>query len=264
VAAIPREELASLAVSTLHAIFEHGVRLGMIDVNPARGVRKIAEQRRDRRLSEQEIVRLGLALSELEAAGECPTGVAAIRFLALTGFRRMEALALETEWLDPTLLCVRFPDTKSGKQTRMIGRAAARLAKALCSRTTTRYLFPADLGEGHFIGAPRVLARVTARARLENVTIHTLRHTFASIGGELGFSELTLAGLLGHASRGVTQRYVHLDEALIVAADRISERIAILLGQGMLRAESSVRRILPRGVPTETQSKRNVAQRLVF
>ena len=54
----------------------------------------------------------------------------------------------------------------------------------------------------------RVLDRVCAMAKLEDVTPHTLRHTFASVAAELGFSELTIAALLGHAARGVTQRYI--------------------------------------------------------
>ena len=45
----------------------------------------------------------------------------------------------------------------------------------------------------------------------------------------MGFTEMTIAALLGHAARGVTQRYVHLDAALVVAADKISGRIAALL-----------------------------------
>jgi hypothetical protein len=87
-------------------------------------------------------------------------------------------------------------------------------------------VFPADVGDGHFIGVVRVLDRVCAKAKLAGVTPHVLRHTFASIAGDLGFSELTIAGLLGHSSRGVTQRYVHLDAALAVAADRVSAEIA--------------------------------------
>jgi hypothetical protein len=40
---------------------------------------------------------------------------------------------------------------------------------------------------------------------------------------------LTIAGLLGHSSRGITQRYVHLDSALIIAADQVSVEMAGLL-----------------------------------
>ena len=82
------------------------------------------------------------------------------------------------------------------------------------------------------------MQRLIRNAGFSEISLHTLRHTFASIGGELGFSELTLAGLLGHASRGVTQRYIHLDEALVVAADRISERIANLLETGRREARN--------------------------
>ena len=66
-------------------------------------------------------------------------------------------------------------------------------------------------------------------ARIEGITPHTLRHTFASVAGDLGFSELTIAALLGHAPRGVTQGYVHIDEALKLAATRTCEEIAGLL-----------------------------------
>ena len=93
------------------------------------------------------------------------------------------------------------------------------------------YVFPADVGDGHFIDVVRVLAMVCAKAKLADVTPHVLRHTFASIAGDLGFSELTIAELLGHTSRGVTQRYIHLDAALAVAVDRVSDEIAKLLDQ---------------------------------
>ena len=68
-----------------------------------------------------------------------------------------------------------------------------------------------------------------ARAKLDDVTPHTLRHTFASVSGDLDFSELTIAGMLVHSTRGVTQRYVHLDKALIVAAGEVAAAIAQLL-----------------------------------
>ena len=71
-----------------------------------------------------------------------------------------------------------------------------------------------------------MLARVCKRAGLKGVTPHGLRHTFASVAAELGFSELTIAGLLGHSAGSVTAGYVHLDSALLTAADRVSAVIA--------------------------------------
>ncbi|MFG1352672.1 tyrosine-type recombinase/integrase [Xanthobacter autotrophicus] len=78
-------------------------------------------------------------------------------------------------------------------------------------------------------------------ARLEDVTPHTLRHTFASVAGDLGFSELTIAALLGHAARGVTQRYIHIDEALRLAADRVADEMADIL-DGKAMAARTARR----------------------
>ena len=175
-------------------------------------------------------------MSQMETGGEIQTGFTVIKFILLTGLRRMEAPTLESTWLDASLRCIHFPDTKAGKQTRIIGKAAASLILSFRNRNESPFIFPAQFGEGHFVGAPRVLGGIAKKAGLSGVTLHTLRQTFASIGGELGFSELTLAGLLGHASRSVTQRYVHLDEALVVAANRISERIALLIYSGRREA----------------------------
>ena len=122
-----------------------------------------------------------------------------------------------------------FPIRKAALRIRVLGRAAISCLDSVPRREGSPYLFPADWGDGHFIGVVRVLHRVCVTAKLKNVTPHVLRHTFASVAGDLGFSELTIAGLLGHSARGVTQGYVHLDTALVVAANRVSARIAELL-----------------------------------
>jgi len=227
-AATGGEGVAARTISTLHAIFEHAVRLGQIEANPAKGVRKLASMPRERRLSRSEIERLGKTMRTAAEEGEHPTGLAAIRFLLLTGFRRMEALGLERAWLDEEEGAIRFPDTKSGAQTRVIGQAAVELLLDQ-PKTKSPFFFPADWGDGHFVGVVRVLDRVCEKARLADVTPHTLRHTFASLAGDLGFSELTIAALLGHSARGVTQRYIHIDEALRMTADRVAGEMADLL-----------------------------------
>ena len=49
------EGVAARTMSTLHSVFEHPLRLGRIDRNPAKGVRKLACPPRDRRLSRLKI-----------------------------------------------------------------------------------------------------------------------------------------------------------------------------------------------------------------
>ena len=223
--------VAVRVVTVLHSIFEHAIRMDLVDSNPVRGIRKPAYQVKDRRLSEAEIIQLGRTMANMAKEGESPTGILAIKFLLLTGFRRNEALALRTSWIGRSGGFIQFPDTKSGRQVRIIGQAATSLIHSKFSRKDDCYVFPADFGGGHFIGLPRVLGRITLRAGISGITLHTLRHTFASMAAEMGFTELTIAGLLGHASRGVTQRYIHIDEALVLAADKVSTRMRQLLDQ---------------------------------
>ena len=65
---------------------------------------------------------------------------------------------------------------------------------------------------------------------LADVTPHVLRHSFASIANDLGFTEVTIAALLGHAKGTEMGKYIHtLDTALIMAADTISGYIQGLL-----------------------------------
>lgn len=224
--------VAGRAISTLRSLLNHARRLGIIEQSPANGVRVIASNRLKRRLSAGEVRHLGKIMKQMEREGEHPTGLAAIRVMLLTGFRRMEVLAMRKEWIEPDQNCVAFPDTKSGAQVRAAGDAAIIELMSQGQRSMSPYVFPADWGDGHFIGVVRVLERVCACAGLENVTPHVLRHTFASIAASLGFSELTISGLLGHGPRGVTQRYVHLDAALVIAADQVSAEIARLLDGG--------------------------------
>jgi integrase len=215
----------------LHAVFEQAKRRKKIGLNPADGVRKMAGGRRKRRLSEAELEAFGRAMREASAHGENTTGLATIRALLLTGFRRMEVLGMRREWLDERERAAHFPDTKSDEQVRPVGRAALKTLLSVPGRPGCPYVFPSDLEDsaGHFVGVVKVLERIAGRAGLKDVSPHVLRHTFSSVAGDLGFSKLTIAGLLGHAAKGDTKSYVHLDRALLVAADRVSETIAAAL-----------------------------------
>jgi integrase len=216
---------AARTLGMLRTILEHAVRHRLIETNPARGARKFAYKRRTTRLTLQQVRQLGQALREAAAANVNATGLAAIRLLMLSGLRRGEALGLRAGWLIDN--GISFPDTKTGAQMRPIGRAAMELFRARAKDADAgEWLFPGDRGEGHFAGLATVLERVCKLAGLTGVTPHMLRHSYASIAGELGYSELTIAGLLGHAAGSVTAAYVHLDQALVSAADRVAGVIA--------------------------------------
>lgn len=223
--------VAGRTLGMLGGVFELGRTLKLRPDNPVREVRKPPDQKRTRFLSRDEIARLGKVMRECEKSGESATALAAIRLLLLTGLRRVEGLGLRHEWVDSRGRCIRFPDTKTGPQLRPIGNAAVRLIEARQPKNPdSTWVFPAARGVGHWVGLPKALARVCRRAGLKRVSAHVLRHTFASVAAEMGFSELTIAGLLGHRLHGITVRYSHLpDAALISAADRVAAEIAATL-----------------------------------
>jgi len=124
---------------------------------------------------------------------------------------------------------VHFPDTKTDGQFRPIGRVAANLLLAQPKKRDLLFFFGSDFVDRPYSGVPETLKALCTIARLDGVTPHVLRHTFGSVAGDMGFSELTIKALLGHGSRGSTQNYVHIDEAMRLAVERVSAKIANLL-----------------------------------
>ena len=222
--------VAVRTVSMLGTILEYARRQGLVTQNVARGVQMYPVGKRTRFLSYEEIAELGKAMTVAAECGENKTALAAISALALTGCRRQEILDLPWDWLDGQRKCIRFADTKTGAQLRPIGEAAVAHLLAQPKLETCDWVFPASNGEGSFVGAPRIFQRICTAAKIEGVSLHTLRHTFASVAADLGYSELTIAGLLGHRGSSVTARYAHVpDRALIAAADHVAGNIALAL-----------------------------------
>lgn len=115
-------------------------------------------------------------------------------------------------------------------ELRAIGKLAVDLLIGLPRPHGSPWAFPASRGDGHHIGIPGLLKQVCAVAELEGITVHVLRHSFAATAAGMGFSELTIAGLLGHKMAGVTARYAHMpDSALVAAANAVAERICQFL-----------------------------------
>ncbi len=99
--------VASRTIGMLGTILQYALRRKIIATNPARGAKRHADGRADRALSLEEIATLGAAMREAAEAGESATAIAAVRFLVLSGFRRMECLALPWEAVDAKGRCVR-------------------------------------------------------------------------------------------------------------------------------------------------------------
>lgn len=217
---------AAKAVGLLSAIYNWGINNGLAQSNPCAGVEKPADNKRERFLTKDEYRKLGMGLEQAENENVNPIALAAIKLLLLTGARKSEILALKWSEVDLEECCLRFESTKTGKQTRPIGREARKHLSSL-DFGSDKWVFPASRGTGHLINIRKPLLRVLQLAKLSNdITPHVFRHSFATTANELSFTELTIAGMIGHALGTITSRYAHnVDSALVGAADKVSSEV---------------------------------------
>src|SRR5262245_48523412 len=224
---------ATRTMGLLGAIFAYAVRHRMRTDNPVHGVARFADGKRQRRLSDDEYKALGDALRQANSENIWPAAIAAARFLTPTGWRSGEALGLRWEEIDLARRTATLGDTKTGRSVRPLSNAACDVLRSL-SRLGD-LVFPATRGEGDVImsGFKKRWKRLTKLGGLPpDVTPHVLRHSFASLAADLGYSEPVIAALVGHQGRSTTSRYLHsADTVLLAAADSVANRTAQLMGE---------------------------------
>ena len=218
---------AARTAGLLGGILSFAVLEGVIGSNPAQGVPRPADQRRQRRLTATEYRQLGAAIAMAEEEGETPQAVDAVWLLALSGCRSGEIERLRWSEVDDAGGCLRLEDSKEGASVRPAGRALLDRLRGIERKKGCPFVLPAARGAGSYGGLSGAWGRIVINgAGLAGVTPHTLRHSFASVAGDLGYSESTIAALLGHAAGSVTGRYVHhLDAVLVAAADRVAGEV---------------------------------------
>jgi integrase len=63
-----------------------------------------------------------------------------------------------------------------------------------------------------------------------DVTPNVLRHSFTSLGADLGYSDITIGAIVGHKGRTTTSRYIHsADAVLLSTADAAADQTAALM-----------------------------------
>lgn len=227
--------------SLLSVMFSKAVSWKMCPGNPAKGVERAPEHKRERFLSPAEIARL----SEVLAAHPEQASANVVRLLLLTGARRGEVLSATWDQFDlSTGIWVKPAATTKQKKDHRLPLSAPALQlltemKAKADQENARchkhgllplvFLFPGTGGKPlqevkHF------WASVCRKAEIDAVRLHDLRHTHASILASLGMSLPLIGALLGHTQAATTQRYAHLlDDPLRAAVDRLG---AVVTGAG--------------------------------
>ena len=290
----PQGIVANKVRAVLSKMFALGILWGLRadGLNPAHGQARAPETRKDRHLSDRELLALGETMRHLAPtpegeerpadalpAEEVHT-LAALRLSLLTGMRKSEiigdrvreipALSWAAVDLDAARIRLDFHKTskKAGARIVPLCAAACDLLEHLPQVLGNPYVIP-----GHVIGESlvglqscwervraavpvlQVKAKVPKKARVDlaDVTIHDLRRSFASLAARMGYPELIVAALLGHAAGSVTAGYARLGaDPLRDVVEAIGSRMAALLdGAVNLEAEA-------KATKEETQARRVV------
>lgn len=220
----------------LGGILTYAVERGIIDLNPATGVRTATDSVRHRRFTDAELQAIGNHIAA--ADDQYPQALAFTKLAFLTGWRKSEIEGLRWDALDLDRSTATLEDSKEGRSVRPLGAVVVNLLAALPRRGD--FVLPPIRGGDHFAGGYKVFLRLCDRAGVEDVSPHTARHTLVTKAQEqLGIAEAIAGAVVGHKkSFTVTGRnYTHFAPAfLIEAATAMSGEIARIMGFGDLIA----------------------------
>lgn len=192
--------------------------------NPCKGISRYKRQKMERFLNADEMARLGVSLKSIEL--RYPTEIKLIRLLILTGARKSELLTLK--WDDYRDGHIFLRDSKTGEKSIFLSAPSRRILAAL--PRISGWVFPRGLSPSQRkIHMPQFTLYTAWRlarhaAGLDDVRMHDLRHTYASIALGHGEHLLTIGRLLGHADTDTTLKYAHLADDHVAAVARAVSR----------------------------------------
>ncbi|WP_164885886.1 tyrosine-type recombinase/integrase [Paenirhodobacter populi] len=216
------------ALAVLSGMMRHAEVIGLRapGSNPCAGMRRKKSGFDACVLRPKDYARLGRTLAT--RTGAKPLLVELVRFLALTGCRRGEALALRWDWIDGNRAAL--PDAKAGPRAIWLGTPALELLASL--PRTGDLVFGVD-------GKPLAISQVEkfwrgvrTELKMDRLRLHDLRHSYATTAISAGEALRTVGGLLGHSDLAITEGYTHLaDDTLRAAAASVGSFLNKALGQ---------------------------------
>lgn len=245
---------ANRVIECIGSVYRYATTCGLVSkgFNPAAGIETFREQRRERFLSTEEIARLGETIREAETIGvpwaidtakknakHIPKkqqrtlidqhAVAALRLLIFTGARLREILNLEWDHVDMERGLLLLPDSKTGRKSIVLNAPALAILAKL--PRNGKFVIEGETPDKNRHDLNRPWRAIQRRAGLQDVRLHDLRHTHASVGAGAGLGLPVIGKLLGHSQPSTTARYAHLDnDPVRRASEKIGKHIAAVMG----------------------------------
>ena len=124
-----------------------------------------------------------------------------------------------------------LPDTKTGKKSFRFSPTVHQILSSLPDKEG--YVFKSIIGNKRVTTVRHIWRKICKLADIENVRVHDLRHTYASLAVQSGYSLPIISEMLGHADIKTTQRYAHLhDDPVNQAVDKLDQQLESLIKVG--------------------------------
>ena len=196
--------------------------------NPCRHIEKYQTKRRQRFLTDSEMAKLGQVLTDVEREGsESSYVITAVRLLVFTGARLSEILNLRWDQVDFERALLLLSDSKTGAKPIFLSAPALEVLASVPHVEDNPYVICGGKQGASMVNLQKPWRRIRKLAGLDEVRLHDLRHSFASVAAAGGSSLPMIGRLLGHTQAATTQRYAHLAADPVKAANEaIGKRIA--------------------------------------
>jgi integrase len=226
---------ANYVVATTKAILNFAIDLKLRPPgsNPARRIKMYRQRVVERFLTEAEIAKAAEGIATAERAGKIgPHAAAGLRLALFTGARSGEITAAQWSHVDWDRKIIRLPDSKTNEpRTIHLSEAVLEVLRAL-PRVEPFIVAGAIDGEPFKnLGRSWIIAR--EYADLQNVRLHDLRHSYASLAASQGVSLQMIGKLLGHRVPATTARYAHLaKDAAAAVNDELGAAMTAAIAKG--------------------------------
>jgi len=233
-----RPRTANLALAVFRKFFAWAAQQGhrAKGDNPCAEISQYPEVKRERYLHEVELQRLGVALADCEEGGTLTTqAIAAIRLLIFTGCRLSEILNLKWQHVDTARGRLLLSDSKTGSKAVILNAPALAVLEGQPRLANSPWVLPSPVDPAkplHNLQKP--WRTVRSLAGLDDVRLHDLRHSFASVAAQRGASLPMIGRLLGHTQVQTTARYAHLADATV---ELLNEQVGEHLAQALAARE---------------------------
>jgi integrase len=166
-------------------------------------------------------------------------------------WRSIEILTLRWEYVSEEHERLLLPESKTGRKGIPLNPPALAVLHDIPRLEGNPFVICGERPGHHLVNLEKPWRRIRAAAKLEDVRLHDLRHSFASVAASGGQSLVIIGKLLGHSQPATTARYAHLaDDPVKAASDTVGRYIASAMdgigGEVVAFGSSRVARHKPR------------------